>query len=283
MTQAAPAPLTQRDLWNGPTGETWVRKQAQLDAMLDPMTAPTIAALGDITGRKIVDIGCGAGTTTFGLEQVVGPDGAAFGVDISAPLITYAQERARQMKSNARFAVADAGADALEGAPHDALFSRFGVMFFEEPVAALSHMRSMLRPSGAMAFVCWRGIEENRWNALPGDAILPLLPHKPPAPDPNAPGPVAFANPQRTRGLLVRAGWKDVMIEPWDGEIIIAPTVDDAADFGVNMSSATRLIASANIDRGEAVRLITEKLAPLVSADGSVRAQAACWIVTARA
>jgi SAM-dependent methyltransferase len=283
MTQAAPAPPSQRDVWNGTTGETWVRKQTQLDGMLDAMTAPTIAALGDVAGRKVLDIGCGAGTTTFALEQAVGPSGAAFGVDISQPLIAYAQERARDMKSAARFTVADAGADALDGAPHDALFSRFGVMFFEEPVRALSHMRAMLKPNGAMAFVCWRGIDENRWNALPAEAILPLLPHKPPAPDPNAPGPVAFANPQRTRGLLVKAGWKNVMIEPWDGEIIIAPTVEDAADFGVNMSAATRLIAGANIDRAEAVKRITQKFAPLVTADGSVRAQAACWIVTAKA
>ncbi len=283
MPQAAPAPLKQRDLWNGATGETWVGKQAQLDAMLDPMTAPTIAALGDIAGRKVLDIGCGAGTTTFALERAVGPNGAASGVDISEPLIAYARERARQTNSAARFTVADAGADTLEGAPYDTLFSRFGVMFFEYPVAALSHLRASLKPNGAMAFVCWRGVDENRWNALPADAIAPLLPHKPPAPDPSAPGPTAFANPHRTRGLLSQAGWKNVTIEPWNGEIIIAPTVEDAADFGVNMSSATRMIAGANIDRAEAVKRIEEKFAPLVHADGSVRAQAACWIMTARA
>ncbi|MEJ0022420.1 MAG: class I SAM-dependent methyltransferase [Alphaproteobacteria bacterium] len=214
MPQAAPAPLKQRDLWNGATGETWVRKQAQLDAMLDPMTAPTIAALGDIAGRKVLDIGCGAGTTTFALEQAVGPNGEASGVDISEPLIAYARERARQMHSAVRFTTADAGADTLEDAPYDTLFSRFGVMFFEYPVAALSHLRASLKPNGAMAFVCWRGVDENRWNALPADAIAPLLPHKPPAPDPSAPGADGVRQPASHARPAQQAGWKNVTIEP---------------------------------------------------------------------
>lgn len=279
MTQ----PLGQREYWNGAAGAQWVRRQAMLDTMLDPMTPPTIAALGDLAGRKIVDIGCGAGTTTFALEQAAGLGSSALGVDISEPLIAYAQERARQLQSAVRFKVADAGADALDGAPHDALFSRFGVMFFEEPARALSHMRAALKPDGVMAFVCWRGIEENHWNAIPAEAVMPLLPSKPPPPDPNAPGPLAFANPDRTRNFLTQAGWKNVTIEKWDGEITIAPTVQDAADFGVNMSAATRLIAGANIDRAVAVKRIAEKLTPLVGADGAVRGMAACWIVTARA
>jgi SAM-dependent methyltransferase len=274
---------TQRELWNGPTGETWVRKQAQLDTMLEPMTAQTILALGDIAGKSVLDIGCGAGTTTMRLAKAAGLQGAALGADISDPLIAYAKQRAREEGSTARFIAADAGADFLPDAPYDALFSRFGVMFFEEPVRALAHLRAQATPGGAFAFVCWRGLEENRWNALPAEAILPLVPNKPPPPDPNAPGPVAFANPDRTRALMSEAGWKDMKFERWDGEIVIAPTLQDGADFGVNMSAATRLIAGANIDRAEAVRLIAEKMKPFVGADGAVRANAACWIVTAKA
>lgn len=276
MTGETPA-FSQRAYWNGPAGEEWVRKQALLDAMLAPMTPPTIQALGDIAGRRVLDVGCGSGETTITLAAAsVG----ALGVDVSATLIEYAQERARRAHSRARFLAADAGAATLPDAPFDALFSRFGVMFFEDPVPALAHLRAQIRPDGRMAFVCWRGIEENRWNAVPIEAVTPLLPHKPPPPDPHAPGPAAFANKDRTRGLLAGAGWRDIAIEPWDGEIVVGPTVAEAADFGANIGVA-RLTAGLNIDRAEIVRRVAERLAPLAGADGAVRAPAACWIVTA--
>lgn len=273
------APFSQREFWNGPAGAEWVRKQALLDEMLAPMTPATFEALGDIAGRRILDVGCGSGETTMTLAAKAG---AALGVDISEPLIGYAKERARRASSSARFLVADAGAAALPDAPYDALFSRFGVMFFEAPVPALAHLRAQVKPGGRLAFVCWRGIEENGWNAIPIEAVAPLLPHRPPPPDPHAPGPAAFADKDRTRGLLVNAGWRDVAIEPWDGEIVVGPSVAEAADFAANIGVA-RLTAGLHIDRAEIVRRVAEKMAPLASADGAVRAPAACWIVTARA
>lgn len=279
MTQPA---FGQRAYWNGPAGAEWVRKQALLDDMLAPMTPATVEALGDIAGRSVLDVGCGSGATTMMLAAAAGLQGVALGADISEPLIAYAKQRAREENSTARFVIADAGADFLPDTPYDALFSRFGVMFFEDPVRALSHLRAMTEPGGAFAFVCWRGIEENGWNAIPIDAVMPLLPNKPPPPDPDAPGPAAFANKERTHGLLTDAGWRAITIEPWDGEIVVGPTVAEAADFAANIGVA-RLTAGLNIDRAEIVRRIAEKMAPLASADGAVRAQAACWIVTARA
>ncbi len=274
---------TQREFWNGAAGDQWVRRQETLDAMLEPMTAPTIATLGAVAGKSVLDVGCGSGETTMRLAKAAGLQGAALGVDISEPLIAFAKQRARDENSTARFIAGDAGADFLPDAPYDALFSRFGVMFFEDPVRALSHLRAQATPGGTLAFVCWRRLEENYWNALPAEAIMPLVPAMPPPPDPNAPGPAAFANQDRTRGLMRDAGWKDIAFNAWDGEITLAPTTDDAADFFVNMSGATRLIAAHNLDRGKAAALIKEKLKPLAGADGKVRATAACWIVTAKA
>lgn len=270
---------TQQEFWNGPVGEQWVRRQEALDAMLSPMTAPAIAALGAREGESVLDVGCGSGTTTFMLAK----NGLrALGVDISAPMIAHAKNRAAQMKSNAQFLLADATDAAIPGAPFDAFFSRFGVMFFEQPEAAFKNLRAQIKPGGRMAFVCWRGADENLWQTLPMAAVIAMLPQAPPPPDPNAPGPMAFANPERVRGILGGAGWRDIDLEPWQGELKLGDNVEESADFMAGMF-ASRLVSEFNLDPAEAKRRIADALKPLTGSDGVPRANGACWIVTARA
>ncbi|MET0547499.1 MAG: class I SAM-dependent methyltransferase [Caulobacterales bacterium] len=270
-------PQTQREFWNGAPGDRWVQSQEMLDVMLAPMTGPTIDALRLPPAARVLDVGCGSGETTMLLAQ---RGYEATGVDISEPLINHARRRAADAKSAARFVLGDAGA-LPHDAQYEALFSRFGVMFFEEPIAAFKNLRALMKPDAQMAFVCWRASAENPWNLLPLQAVTPLLPKAPPPPDPNAPGPTSFADPARTRGILESAGWREIAFAPWDDEIKIGPDLATTADFMTNMG-VQRLLAEADVDLDVARRRVEDALAPLARADG-VYAKAACWIVTGRA
>lgn len=271
-----PSP-SQRDFWNGAPGDRWVASQEMLDIMLAPMTGPTMDALQLAPGACVLDVGCGAGATTMMLEQ---RGYQAVGVDISEPLIKHAGRRAAAEGSAARFILGDAGA-LPPGSHYDGLFSRFGVMFFEDPVSAFKSLRAVMKAGARMAFVCWRVSAENPWNLLPLQAVLPLLREPPPPPDPNAPGPMAFADPERTRGILETAGWRDIAFAPWDDEIKIGPDLPATADFMTHMG-VQRLLTQDNVDMEEARRRVENALAPLARPDG-VYAKAACWIVTGRA
>ena len=196
----------QVEYWNQTAGPTWVELQDQLDGMIGPMGQAAIAALGPTPGEAILDIGCGCGRTSLQLAAAVGGAGKVVGADISATMLAVA--RARPVPSTSArpdFREIDAQTGDLGGGMFDAVFSRFGVMFFADPVAAFTNIRSALKGHGRLAFVCWRPLADNLWVRVPLEAALPLLPPLPPA-DPTAPGPYALADPVRLRADPGR-GW----------------------------------------------------------------------------
>lgn len=161
--------------WKGQSGERWLAYQARLDAMMAVFGQAAIEAATPATGERVLDVGCGAGASSLDLAGHVGAGGHVLGVDISAPLIGRARSLTPQ-DTPAMFQVADASsADLPEGA-FDILFSRFGVMFFDDPAAAFAHMRRALKPGARVAFVCWRSMAENDWVRLPMGAIKSILP-----------------------------------------------------------------------------------------------------------
>src|ERR1700722_16858165 len=181
--------------WNETAGPSWVAMQDDLDRELRELGLAAMAALAPRAEERLIDIGCGCGATTLELARRVGPGGGVLGVDISAPMLGVARERA------AAEGLAQAGFLPVDGA-----FSRFGVMFFEDPVAAFANIRAAVSPRGRLAFVCWRALAENPWMTVPMAAILPLLPAPPPAQTPGAPGPFAFADRDRLFAILRDAG-----------------------------------------------------------------------------
>jgi ubiquinone/menaquinone biosynthesis C-methylase UbiE len=215
----APANAAQAENWNGTVGATWVDYQAQLDRQLDPLGQAAMRALAPGAGECVLDIGCGCGHTSLQLAELVGPSGAVLGLDISGLMLDVARRRGVTTSGGRiEFREADAQTCDLGRGSFDAAYSRFGVMFFGDPVAALANIRAALKPNGRLGFVCWRSLADNPWMREPFEAVRPLLPAMAAA-DPLAPGPFAFADPDRVRGLLREAGFAAVTTEAFDCDI----------------------------------------------------------------
>ncbi len=180
--------------WNEAPGQKWVSYQADLDAMHENVTALLIQACEPGTGESVVDIGCGAGASTFALARSVGPSGRVLGADISLPLVKKAEERRTELGiDNATFEFADAQICSFREHEFDLVASRFGLMFFSNPGSAFTNIRAGLRHGGRITFAAWAGPDRNPWFALPQRIAVDRL--GPVAPTPaDAPGPTAFRN-----------------------------------------------------------------------------------------
>jgi SAM-dependent methyltransferase len=272
--------------WNGQSGEHWVANQARLDAMLAAFGEAAIEAAAPAMDERILDVGCGAGTTSLALAAHVGAGGQVLGVDISEPLIDRARALAPQ-DTPAQFQVADASSAELPEGALDVLFSRFGVMFFDDPTGAFAHMRRALRPGGRVAFVCWRGTAENDWVRLPMGAIKGIVP--PPAPpDPDAPGPFSFGDRERVTRILMAAGFTDIAIAPFDASVPFGQgetrnaAIDDAVKMAFEGGPLSRALAHQPDDiRTRASAAVRAVFAGLPG-ERSLMINGAAWIVTAR-
>ncbi|MPT47942.1 MAG: class I SAM-dependent methyltransferase [Sphingobium sp.] len=270
--------------WNGESGERWVVHQLWLDQMLGAFGAAAIDAAQPAVGETILDIGCGAGTTSFALAERVA-EGHVTGVDISAQLIERAKERAGD-QSNVRFLLADASNADVPPAQFDLLYSRFGVMFFDDAAGAFTHLRRALKPSGRLAFICWRGANENDWVRLPMKAIKGLIPPVVPLPA-DAPGPFSFGDKGRVQKILEDAGFVDVTFTPFDHDIIYGrgetneAAIEDALAMAFELGPLSRALASESEEvRERACDAVRAAYAQQVQ-DGRVTINGAAWIVTA--
>jgi len=272
------------EYWNGLAGEKWVRLEHRLDESLQPFADGLFAAARLHSGERVLDIGCGCGATTLESARRVGPEGRALGVDISAIMLTRARERARELGlGNATFEVVDAQSDPLPAGEFDVVISRFGVMFFAHPEAAFANLLSALRPGGRLAFVCWQKIDANPWMFLPTLAAMQHVAIQRPT-DPHAPGPFAFADADRVRGLMERAGWRDVTTSRF--EIPFAAggggSLDEAVDFMMEMGPAAQALRESDAATRARVReAIYETMKPF-ERNGGVLMDAAAWIFSAR-
>ena len=190
-----------------------------VDRQIQPLGLAAMNVLEPQKGEHIVDIGCGFGQTSLALAAQVGPTGSVVGIDISKPMLELALRRPRCAPDlRVTFRQLDAQTGDLGHGVFDAAFSRFGVMFFSDPVAAFANIRTWLKPGGRFAFVCWRTLRENLWVQVPLQAALAFIPPVAP-PDPTAPGPFSFADASRVRSILAEAGFESVTINPFDADI----------------------------------------------------------------
>ncbi len=272
--------------WNGDAGRKWAEKDHMMAAMLGPIARALLDHCDPAGATRVLDVGCGGGSETLMLAERLGAGARVLGVDVSAPLLAVAQQRladAGELPVAVEFLQADASEHAFEPGAWDFLFSRFGVMFFDDPAGAFRNLRAALTADGRMAFCCWQRLQDNPWVAVPLKAALEHLP-PPPAPDPHAPGPFAFADRERLAGILDAAGFDDVTIEHrnvtmgWGSGGDLAQTTREM----LNIGPVGRLLAEEDDSvRQRVYDSAGGALAPYF-ADGRISLPGATWFVTAR-
>lgn len=272
----------QATYWNEGAGPTWADLQVPLDRQLAPLGHAAMAALSPKSGERILDIGCGAGDTSLELARMVAPDGRVTGADISHTLLEVARRRTGG-QAGVRFVEADVQTYGFEPSGFDAVFSRFGVMFFADPTAAFANIRRALKPDGRLAFVCWRTPAENPIMSLPMAAALAALPSSAtaPPPAPGAPGPFAFADPDRVRSILAEAGFSDVVLTPTDMKVG-GGDLQTVLAMSLKIGPLGALLREHPGHREGAVEAVRQALAAHDGPDG-VKLGSATWVVTARA
>ena len=266
--------------WDGEAGLRWVAFAEQLDRAFAPIGAAALAAAQARPAEAVLDIGCGCGTSSLELAELVGPTGSVDGIDVSRPMLAVAERLARgRSLQNARFVLADASTYAFEEQTVDLSFSRFGVMFFDDPVAAFTNVRRSIRPDGRLVFACWRDLAANPWFAVPIEAVRRHLPAGP-KPDPEAPGPLAFADARRVRGILERAGFADVSFEAFDATLSLG-TRASALEMLREVGPAARLLAEGDHRERASALLALDEALGANERDGAVELGAGTWIVRA--
>lgn len=274
------------EFWNGDAGQKWVHLQEMMDASLMPLGQKAMAAAAIKAGERVIDIGCGCGDTSFALARQVGPEGAVSSVDISEPMLTRARARlAASGEKNISFALGDAQVHRFADTSFDLIFSRFGVMFFSDPVAAFNNLKSALKPGGRLTFVCWRPAKDNAWVRLPLEVVARHVPLPAPS-DPEAPGEFAFGDGARVKRILSGAGFSDIAIDEFDTPLAVAGNggPDEAAEFYLQMGPPARALGEADADAATKARVAADLRAALAPHDRGegVVLDSAAWIVTAR-
>jgi SAM-dependent methyltransferase len=260
----------QAAFWNAESGRAWVTRADDLDAIQAGVTDLLLAETAALPGEAVLDIGCGAGATTLAFAEAVGPAGRVLGVDISGPLLACAEARAAAAGlGQVGWLLADAQTDPLP-AGFDAAISRFGVMFFDNPVAAFARIGAALRPGGRLVLAAWGPAEANPWFRETFRAAVERLGPGPPA-APDAPGPFAFADRSRVLGLLRDAGLADPTAEARRVELHLPGGLAAAVDLAGDVGPAKRLLrekGGTDADRAAIAAVLADALARYVTADG---------------
>jgi SAM-dependent methyltransferase len=276
-------PKNEREItyWNTAGGRRWVERQQSQDIVLGPILQTALERAQLRQGEHVVDIGCGTGASSIALAERAGPSGHVLGIDVSAPMLARATERVPPGAS-VKFVRADATTYRFEPAAFALLFSRFGVMFFAEPARAFANLRTALKPSGRLAFACWRKFDENPWLQVPLRAALEHIPPLP-RPGPEDPGPFSFASEQRVRRILAEAGFQSVILEPRDFDLAIAcgGGIEEALEAALAFGPTSRALQDHGLEtRATVARSIRRALQPYRRGK-QVALAGAIWLVTA--
>jgi ubiquinone/menaquinone biosynthesis C-methylase UbiE len=273
--------IDQAAYWNGPAGRRWTDRQELQDSVLAPVSERLFERAEAASGERALDIGCGCGATTLELARRVAPGGNVLGLDISAPMLARARERA-PAGASATFAEADATVYPFEPGGADLLFSRFGVMFFAEPAHSFANMRKGLRRGGRVAFACWRQPRENPWLMVPLQAAYQCAPRLPEV-GADDPGPFAFASEERVRRILSEAGFSGIALQPRDLllDVAVGRGLDAAVEGAMAIGPTSRALQEQPHDIvAAATGAIRAALAPFET-EGRVPLAGAIWLVTA--
>ena len=276
--------------WNGDGGRKWAERDELMAGVLAPISDALLTRAAPRGARSALDVGCGGGSNTLQLLQHLDNPRHILGIDVSAPLLEVARARVaghgtaplRTAPPRIEFLRADAATHDFGDWRFDVLFSRFGVMFFDDPVAAFAQLRRAAHRNAGLAFCCWQALDNNPWTALPLKAALTVLPAPEPV-APHSPGPFAFADAAYVREVLAQAGWSDTRIEPY------APTLEFSIEGGyeaavrelVNTGPVGRLLAPAERPAREAVYAAARRALKDYYRGDTLALAGAVWFVTA--
>ena len=272
--------------WSEVGGRSWVDFQAQMDRQLAPLGEAVFEAIAPQPGESVLDVGCGCGATTLALAEAVGPTGRVVGVDVSTSMLAIATASlaaAGHRHGSAVLGDAQTVSPVELGGQVDVVFSRFGVMFFNDPIAAFANIRTLTKPDGRLGFVCWQSPSLNGWMNNLGQVLKAFLPAGPP-PDPYAPGPFAFADPDRTAEILSSTGWSDVAVDPLVRSMQLFGTnnFDEALEGSMRIGAAARLLQGADAATVAKVRQAAREALESQWTPGGIVVDGVCWLVTAQ-
>ncbi len=265
--------------WQGGVGKEWSKRMDGLNCLLGPVGDVGIVALGDVAKKRVLDVGCGAGSTS---RALAGLGAEVTGVDVSTDLLALAKH-----DGGADYLLADAASEPL-GGPYDAVYSRCGAMFFDDAIAGWTHIRNHTVPGGNLSIVCWCAGKENGWASIPLRAARPILGDPPPPPPAGTPGPFAWADPDYFAPILKQAGWKNLKWQAVDADAQIT-TGDDPDPIERAVQFTLRIGPLAKSLEGMAPEIRTKIGAVLATVykdylDGdAVRVPTKAWIITAQA
>lgn len=271
----------QYEEWNNATGRRWLERHEAVDRKIAPFGRGAMDRVDIKPGERILDVGCGCGETTLELADRVGASGSVTGVDISRPLIEAARKRAREpARANVRFEEGDAQTFPFPAKGFDLVFYRFGIMFFDDPEAAFRNLVKALRPGGRLSFVCWPAPQENQFMTIPIAAASRHVTLPAPG-EPDEPGPFAFADPERVRRILSRAGFveaeTDRVIEKVGGG-----TPDETARMLLELGPLSSILEEIDQKTRDAILEDIRTAVNGFEASGRAWIDAAAWLVTAR-
>lgn len=268
--------------WNSTMGHAWVSQQAVISDVFTSVTSFSLVAAAAKQGEHVIDIGCGPGDTLLAFARAVGPSGDALGVDVSVPMLEFARHRAAEAGlANVTCALADATTYAFEPRRANLVYSRFGMMFFDDPIKAFTNIRSAMKMGGRLVFVCFRTMPESPWFRVPIEAARPHVPPQPPV-DPLAPGMFSLAREDRLRGVLTEAGFREIALNATDVPIHGKDTTQSMA-FITQVGPLPALLENASDEqRKRATEAARNALAAQIGADGR-GLHVGLWLVSASA
>ena len=265
--------------WNSAPGLAWVEMQAVLDQTYAPLETLLVDAVAAVSAARVLDVGCGTGATTLAVARRLAPKDGCVGVDISEPMIAAARARAERERLQATFICANAQEHAFDPGRVDMLISRFGVMFFDDPVRAFANLRRAGRSGVELRCIAWRSAAENPFMTTAERAAAPLLPNLPPR-TPDAPGQFGFANAQRVHGILKDSGWTGIDLQPLD--VVCTFPEKELVRYLTRIGPVSLALQDADDDaRARVIETIRPAFDPFVHG-ADVRFVAACWMIGAR-
>ena len=247
--------------WNSSMGRAWVNNDRKMNAQLQIITNDLYKEIKIQKGSNVLDIGCGSGALLPFLSEKVGNSGLVHGVDISNPLLELAKKY-HYAKENITFLNADAQSYNFKSLNYDNVVSRFGVMFFADPMAAFKNIRSSMKNNGKLNFVCWSKLEDNDFFVMPLKIVLRYLNKPLPTPS-KSPGPLSFSDPDHTEHILKSSGFKSVAIKTVKTKMINYDTIENQIQLFNKIGLAARIKKEASFDNLISAKIDNELISEL--------------------